>query len=82
MTEDYSLRMLRPVIFVGCGGSGFKTVARARQMVKEYLEDSGWVGEIPKAWQFLAIDAFSAHDLRWTDLPSECWIDISAHAGT
>jgi hypothetical protein len=82
MTEDYSLRMLRPVIFVGCGGSGFKTVARARQMVKEYLEDSGWVGEIPKAWQFLAIDAFSAHDLRWTDLPSECWIDISAHGGT
>jgi len=80
---EYSQRMLRPVIFVGCGGAGVKTVARARQMIGEYLEDSGWEGGIPRAWKFLGIDthSFRNHFLPYDPdhLPSECWVEMSRH---
>ena len=80
---EYPQGMLRPVIFVGCGGAGVKTVARARQMIGEYLEDSGWKGGIPRAWKFLGIDAdsfvnpFLPYDPN--HLPSECWVEMSRH---
>ena len=71
--------MLRPVIFVGCGGAGVKTVARARQMVGEYLEDSGWEGGIPRAWKFLGIDPnlpFEIFHPHGSQLPSECFVSL------
>ena len=83
MDMEYSQEMLRPVIFVGCGGAGVKTVTRARRMIGEYLEDSGWKGGIPRAWKFLGIDAdsfvnpFLPYDPN--HLPSECWVEMSRH---
>ena len=76
---EYSQGMLRPVIFVGCGGAGVKTVARARQMVGEYLEDSGWEGGIPRAWKFLGIDPnlpFEIFHPHGSQLPSECFVSL------
>jgi len=77
---EYSQGMLRPVIFVGCGGAGVKTVTRARQMIGEYLEDSGWEGGIPRAWKFLGIDPnlpFEVFHPHGTQLPSDCCVAMA-----
>jgi hypothetical protein len=49
--------MLRPLLIVGVGGSGGKTVRRLRQSLQRQLRRvPGWTGEIPKAWQMVWID--------------------------
>ena len=48
--------MLRPFIFVGCGGSGVRTVTAIHNFIKRSLEDVGYVGGIPDAFQFLVVD--------------------------
>lgn len=49
--------MLRPLMIVGVGGSGGKTVRRLRQSLQRQLRRvDGWSGEIPKAWQMVWID--------------------------
>jgi len=47
---------LSPVLFVGCGGKGVETVAAARRKIAKRLETLGYVGEIPRAFQFVGID--------------------------
>jgi|GEM_PF-1294330 len=47
---------LRPVVIVGCGGSGGKTVQMLRHSLRQRLVREGLGSEIPDAWQFLYID--------------------------
>ena len=58
--------MLRPVIMIGCGGSGQKAVRYVRDNVRRHLEHTGWGGDIPKAWQFIGLDT-----LRVQEAPGE-----------
>ena len=46
--------MYRSFILVGLGGS-VKTIRFVKQLSKR-LEEMGWAGGIPSAWQFLHID--------------------------
>lgn len=48
--------MLSPVIIIGAGGSGGKTLRSLRQTLLRRLRAKGWTGDIPEAWQFLEID--------------------------
>lgn len=54
--------MLRPFLVVGIGGSGGKTVRAARQALKFKLDQQGWDGGWPEAWQFLHIDSPTTPD--------------------
>ena len=48
--------MYRSFVLVGLGGSGGKTIRFVKQALSTRLEEMGWNGEIPAAWQFLHID--------------------------
>ena len=48
--------MLRPLLFIGLGGAGGKTLRAAKQQLHATLVAKGYEGEIPAAWQFLQID--------------------------
>ena len=48
--------MIRPLLIIGVGGSGGKTIRAMKQELIRILESSGYSGEIPDAWQFLHID--------------------------
>ena len=48
--------MLRPLLLIGLGGSGGKTLRAIQQALQQNLESSGHSGGIPEAWQFLQID--------------------------
>lgn len=50
---------LSPVLIVGAGGSGGKTLRALRQTLLRRLRAKGWHGDIPAAWQFLEIDTVS-----------------------
>ncbi|MCF8550354.1 MAG: tubulin-like doman-containing protein, partial [Pontimonas sp.] len=54
--------MLRPFFVVGIGGSGGNTVRAARQALKFKLDQQGWDGGWPEAWQFLQIDSPTSPD--------------------
>ena len=54
--------MLRPVIMVGCGGSGQKAVRYVRDAVRRHLEHSNWKEGIPRSWQFLAFDTVDSQE--------------------
>lgn len=54
--------MLRPVIMLGCGGSGQKAVRYVRDAVRRHLEHSGWDEGIPRSWQFLAFDTVDSQE--------------------
>ena len=54
--------MLRPVIMVGCGGSGQKAVRYVRDAVRRQLEHSNWNEGIPRSWQFLAFDTVDSQE--------------------
>lgn len=70
--------MLRPVIFVGCGGSGQKAVRYVRDAVRRHLEHSGWEKGMPKAWQFLAIDTLTdQEDPSIPFLPNSDYVSVS-----
>ena len=49
--------MLRPLLLIGLGGSGGKSLRAIKQVLHQNLEASGYSGGIPEAWQFLQIDA-------------------------
>lgn len=53
--------MLRPIVFVGCGGSGVRTVHRIREELERQLREHRYKGPFPKAWQFLTIDVPSTN---------------------
>lgn len=48
--------MLRPLLLIGLGGSGGKTLRAIKQVLQQNLEAAGYSGGIPAAWQFLQID--------------------------
>jgi len=54
--------MFRPFLVVGIGGSGGKTVRAARQALQFKLDQQGWDGDWPAAWQLLHIDSPTAPD--------------------
>jgi hypothetical protein len=47
---------LAPFMIVGCGGSGVLSVRHIRDEVRSRLKAQG-VDKMPKAWQFIGIDA-------------------------
>ena len=47
---------MRPIIIVGCGGSGGKVVQLLRQELELRLLRAGWKTGIPKAWQLVYLD--------------------------
>ena len=51
---------LRPMLFIGCGGSGGKTLRITHDAILRRLRNTGWEGGMPEAWQFV-----------WIDVPNE-----------
>ena len=75
--------MLRPIIMIGCGGSGQKAVRYVRDSVKRHLEHQGWEGDFPKAWQFLGIDTLTTQeDPSIPFLPNNDYVSVSLNFGT
>lgn len=70
--------MLRPVIMIGCGGSGVKTVALVREAVQRHLDREGWKGAFPLAWQLIGIDTRFPH-FGLTPLPNDDYVCISSN---
>ena len=54
--------MLKPFLIVGVGGSGGKTLRALREMLSMSLEQAGWTGGWPKAWQMLHVDSPTIQD--------------------
>ena len=54
--------MLKPVIMIGCGGSGQKAVRYIRDAVRRQLLHSGWTGPFPQAWQFIGLDTLNVQE--------------------
>ena len=48
--------MLRPLLIIGAGGSGGKTIRSMKQALLRRLETTGYTKGLPAAWQFLQID--------------------------
>jgi hypothetical protein len=48
--------MIRPLLIIGVGGAGGKTIRAMKQELNRILESSGYTEGIPSAWQFLHID--------------------------
>jgi len=69
--------MLQPVIMIGCGGAGQKTVRYVRDAVRRQLLHAGWDGGIPQAWQFIGIDhARTKDDPSVPFLPNSDYLDV------
>jgi len=71
--------MLRPVIFVGCGGSGQKAVRYVRDAVSRRLSHAGWEGNIPEAWQFIGLDTLNIQEAaeKIPPLPASDYLSVS-----
>lgn len=69
--------MLRPIIIIGCGGSGLKTVRYVRDSVAKHLERKGWESGIPQAWQFLGLDVGIQKDPSIPFLPNIDYSDLT-----
>ena len=54
--------MLNPFLIVGVGGSGGKTLRSLRHMLSLRLQQEGWSGGWPNAWQLLHIDSPTVQD--------------------
>ena len=48
--------MLRPILFIGLGGAGGKSLRAIKQQLHQDLTAKGYDAGIPTAWQFLHID--------------------------
>ena len=48
--------MLRPLLIIGVGGSGGKTIRAMKQSLERKFLAAHYSGDIPRAWQFLQID--------------------------
>ncbi len=60
--------MLRPVIFIGCGGSGEKAVRYIRDAVNRRLDQSDWNLGMPESWQFIGLDTLTTQE-NPTEIP-------------
>lgn len=70
--------MLRPIILIGCGGSGQKAVRYVRDSVARQLEHKGWEHGVPKAWQFIGIDTLTTQeDPDIPFLPNNDYVSVS-----
>jgi hypothetical protein len=49
--------MIRPLLIIGVGGAGGKSIRAMKQELNRILESSGYTEGIPSAWQFLHIDS-------------------------
>ena len=54
--------MLRPILFIGLGGAGGKTLRAIKQQLEQDLNAKGYDAGIPTAWQFLHIDTPTFQD--------------------
>lgn len=63
--------MLSPFLLVGVGGSGGKTLRVVRDNLARRLDQAGWGGAFPKAWQFVHIDVPTTADGNDPDLPEQ-----------
>jgi hypothetical protein len=55
--------MLRPVLLIGVGGSGGKTLRAMRQTLLRRLRQNGWTKSgLPEGWQMLWVDSVSQQD--------------------
>lgn len=54
--------MLRPILFIGLGGAGGKTLRAIKQQLHQDLTAKGYDAGIPTAWQFLHIDTPTVQD--------------------
>ena len=72
--------MLGPVIMVGCGGSGIKSVRYVREAVLSRLAAAGWDRPMPASWQFIGIDTLSGmSDLgEVPPLPTRDYLQVTA----
>lgn len=71
--------MIRPMLFVGCGGSGVRTIRLVRQKIQQYLTFSGYEGPFPRAFQFLAIDVPADEDtsLELREIPGVRYVGLA-----
>ena len=72
--------MLRPVIFIGCGGSGTKAVRYVRDAVQRRLDHRGWSEGMPDAWQFIGLDTLTVQEspTEIPTIPAADFLSISA----
>lgn len=54
--------MLRPVIMIGCGGSGSKAVRYVRDAVARKLRHAGFADPVPDAWSFIGLDTLTVQE--------------------
>jgi len=54
--------MLRPILFIGLGGAGGKTLRAIKEQLHKDLSAKGYGAGIPAAWQFLHIDTPTYQD--------------------
>ena len=71
--------MLRPVIMIGCGGSGQKAIRYVRDAVQRRLRKAGWRDEVPRAWTFLGLDTLNVQEDRVEipTLPAADFLSVS-----
>ena len=71
--------MLRPVIMIGCGGSGSKAVRYVRDAVARKLRHAELGDQIPDAWSFIGLDTLTVQEGsdEIPSLPSEDFLSIS-----
>lgn len=76
--------MLRPVIFIGCGGSGEKAVRYVREAVKRRLDQSDWQHGIPASWQFIGLDSLTVQEnpTEIPTIPGQDFLTLSAEHET
>lgn len=64
--------MLKPLLIIGIGGSGGKTVRAMKQALTRNLDSARYTGGLPAAWQFLQIDTtYDGVDFPAPMLPSD-----------
>ena len=74
---------MNPMIIIGCGGSGGKTVVGLRKVLESRLRQvEGWNRGIPDSWQLLWIDTLETQDPKAMDfgpqLPKEDYISLAS----
>jgi hypothetical protein len=68
--------MLRPLIVIGCGGSGVSTVRYLRKSAKVALVNAGWEGPLPQAWQFIGVDVGIQYPYETEPIPDSDYICV------